>query len=106
MKKWTLIMVLVVWCMFAVLPGPAWSAGLTIGDGGYVTVPEGASISLGCQSLVIEAGGIIDLDTALGLGTIYKCGKLQVDQQGTLNKGDGKIFYCNAIPQIMLLLSD
>ena len=90
MKKWTLMMVLAVWGIFAVLPGPAWSAGLTIGDGASVYVRGGASISLLCQNLVIEAGGNMYLDHETGPGTLYKCGRVQVDPGGHLYMGGGQ----------------
>ena len=108
MKKWMLGMVVIaaVCIHFAALSGPACAAGLTIADGGYVRVPGGASISLGCQSVVIQAGGIMDLgNNDIGYGTLTKCGKVQVDAGGHLYQGDGKIVHNCAVPaEIMLLL--
>jgi len=91
--------------LFTALQGPAFAAGLTIGDGGRVRVYGGASISLGCQSVVIQSGGAMDLDMAhFGPGALYRCGKVQVDSGGYLGLGDGKILHCAVPPQIMLLL--
>jgi hypothetical protein len=106
MKKWVLGMALAVWCMFATLPGSVWSAGLTIGDGGWVRVPGGASISLGCQSVVIQNGGTIDLgNDGIGYGTLTRCGRVQVDPGGNLYKREGKIIHnCTVASEIMLLL--
>ena len=103
-----MIWIAAVCCLFAALPGSACAAGLTIGDGIIVGVEGGNSISLGCQSLVIEdGGGMYLLDTGFGPGTIYKCGSVQVEPGGFLYKGGGKIIHnCSIPPQIMLLLLD
>jgi len=110
MKKWMLGMVVIaaVCIPFAALSGPACAAGLTIANGGYVRVPGGASISLGCQSVVIQAGGIMDLGSdAIGYGTLTKCGKVQVDPGGEFYPRNGKIIHnCSVPPVIMLLLSE
>ncbi len=93
--------------LFSALPVPAWTAGLTIGDGAFVYATWGASISLGCQSVVIEDGGRLYLDipfTYTAPGALYRCGKVQVDPGGYLSRGDGKIVHCAVDPQIMLLL--
>ena len=107
MRKWMLGMVaaLAVCGLFAALPGPAFAAGLTIGDGAQVEVTNGASISLGCQSVVIQSGGAMILDVlSLGPGALYRCGKIQVDSGGYLFQNDGKIVHCAVAPEIMLLL--
>ena len=106
MKKCMLGMALAVWGLFAILPSPAWTAALTIRDGAYVHVRGGASISLQCKSVVIEAGGNMYLDHETGPGTLYKCGRVQVDPGGHLYQGEGRIFHCTVAPQIMLLLLD
>ena len=93
--------------LFAALPSPASAAGLTIGDGVTVYVVNGASVSLGCQSVVIEDGGTLYLDvpyTYPESGALYRCGKVQVDPGGYLSQGHGKIVHCAVAPQIMLLL--
>ena len=91
--------------LFAALPGPACAAGLTIGDGAVVSVFNGASISLGCQSVVIQDAGRMYLDyEPVEPGALYRCGKVQVDPGGYLFRGDGKIVHCAVAPQIMLLL--
>ena len=91
--------------LFAALPGPACAAGLTIGDGTRVFVFNGASISMGCQSVVIEDGGYMYLDAGnREPGALYRCGKVQVDPEGHLWLGNGKIVHCAVAPQIMLLL--
>jgi len=100
-----MIWIAAVCILFAALPGPACAAGLTIADGAVVIVNGGASISLGCQSVVIESGGYMALDHVLGPGALYKCGKVQVDPGGSLDKGNGKIIHnCAVPPEIMLLL--
>jgi len=107
MKKWMRGMVLIsaVWGLFAALPGPACAAGLTIGDGAVVSVLNGASISLGCQSVVIQDAGRMYLDyEPVEPGALYRCGKVQVDPGGYLYLGGGKIVHCAVAPQIMLLL--
>ncbi|MDD4997506.1 MAG: hypothetical protein PHI99_05110 [Syntrophales bacterium] len=91
--------------LFAALPGSAYAAGLTIGDGARVEVINGASISMGCQSVVIEDGGRMYLGFGnTEPGALYKCGKVQVDPGGYLSLGGGKIVHCAVAPQIMLLL--
>ena len=106
MKKWVLGMVAAGWVIFAVLSCPVFAAGLTIANGGWVRVPGGASISLGCQSVVIQGGGAMDLgNDAVGYGTLTKCGKVQVDAGGSLDQGNGKLVHNCAVPaEIMLLL--
>ena len=109
MRKWVrgMVSVLAVCGLFAALPGPACTTGLTIGDGVTVYVRDGASISLGCQSVVIEDRGRLYLDvpyTYPESGALYRCGKVQVDPGGYLWQGHGKIVHCTVDPQIMLLL--
>ena len=91
--------------LFAVLPGPACAAGLTIGDGATVEVINRASISMDCQSVVIEDGGKLYLDYGnTEPGALYRCGKVQVYPGGYLGLSEGKIVHCAVAPQIMLLL--
>ena len=91
--------------LFAALPGSAYAAGLTISDGARVEVINGASISMGCQSVVIEDGGRMYLGFGnTEPGALYKCGKVQVYPGGYLSLGGGKIVHCAVAPQIMLLL--
>jgi len=110
MKKSMLGMVvtLAVCGLFTALPCPACAAGLTIGDGAEVRVLNGASISLGCQSLLIQGGGNMYLDLPLEgtePGALYKCGKVQVNAGGYLYQGHGKIVHnCSVPSEIMLLL--
>ena len=108
MKKWMrgMVVIAAVCIPFAALTGPACAAGLTIADGGWVRVPGGASISLGCQSVVIQDGGVMDLGyEAIGYGTLTKCGKVQVDPGGEFYPRNGKIIHNCAVPaEIMLLL--
>jgi flagellar basal body rod protein FlgF len=107
MKKWVLGMVtaLAVCVLFASLPGPACAAGLTIADGGWVRVYGGGTISLGCQSVVIQDGGTMELGYSTGSGTLTKCGRVQVDPGGHLYQSNGKIIHNCAVPaEIMLLL--
>lgn len=100
-----MVAVLAVCGFFSALPGSAWTAGLTIGDGARLEVINGASISLGCQSVVIEDGGIMYLGFGnTEPGALYRCGKVQVDPGGYLGLEGGKIFHCAVAPQIMLLL--
>ena len=108
MKKWMLgLVVLAAVCIhFAALPGPACAAGLTIADGGWVRVYGEGTISMGCQSVVIQDGGTMELGySGTGSGTLTKCGKVQVDPGGHLYKSNGKIVHNCAVPaEIMLLL--
>lgn len=91
--------------LLAALPDSAGAAGLTIGDDARLEVINGASISLGCQSVLIEDGGSVYLGFGnTEPGALYKCGKVQVYPGGYLSLGGGKIVHCAVAPQIMLLL--
>ncbi len=108
MKNWILgvVVIAAVCILFAALPGPACAAGLTIGNGGWVRVYLGGTISMGCQSVVIQDGGTMELGYySTGSGTLTKCGKVQVDPGGNLYQSNGKIVHnCAVAPEIMLLL--
>ncbi|OPY09712.1 MAG: hypothetical protein A4E68_00334 [Syntrophaceae bacterium PtaB.Bin095] len=101
-----LIWIAAVCGLFTALPGPVCAAGLTIGNGGWVRVYLGGTISMGCQSVVIQDGGTMELGYySTGSGTLTKCGRVQVDPGGNLYQSNGKIIHNCAVPaEIMLLL--
>ena len=68
---------------------PALAGGLTVHDGGTVTV-NGPTVDLNCLDLTVESGGTFNFKS----GTITKCGNLVVQSGGLWIPGTGTLYFC------------
>lgn len=71
---------------------PAFAGGVIIRNGATLTLNE-MTLDLNCLDLIVETGGTFDLAS----GEVIDCGRLIVDDGGSLIQGTGTIEYCEAV---------
>ena len=97
--KFKILFLLAIFIFSLSIP-PAFSAGITIGNGATLTL-NNALISMGCSDINIEDGGTLDM----GNGTIAQVKHLLINNGGVYIPAIGNISYCRIpLPGVLPLL--